>query len=99
MSLQHSLFFPSLAPSLPFHLQAAVKASKGVYISKVVPGAVVPQQVGNMYCASVYGSLVSLVANKKTELVREGGREGVRTLVRVMISEEQREADSRHIEE
>lgn len=73
--LQPSRFAITVLPpcSLP---QAAVKASKAFYSSKVAPGSQLPRLAGNMYCASVYGSLASLLATKGAELVRDLQRSG-----------------------
>lgn len=55
--------------------KAAVKASKSLYKAKVDASAYVGQQVGNMYTASVYAGLASLLAKKGPLL------EGQRVLV------------------
>ena len=39
-----------------------MKASEGAFRSKVAPALVVAKEVGNMYTASLYGGIVSLLA-------------------------------------
>ncbi|CAM6100750.1 unnamed protein product [Calypogeia fissa] len=43
--------------------------AKAQYESKVAPATLLPKKVGNMYCASVYAGLVSLLHNKSNDLV------------------------------
>ncbi len=42
--------------------KAFMKASEGAFRSKVAPALVVAKEVGNMYTASLYGGIVSLLA-------------------------------------
>jgi hydroxymethylglutaryl-CoA synthase len=42
--------------------KAVAEFAKNVYQQKVVPGTILPKQVGNTYTASLYNGLVSLVA-------------------------------------
>ena len=44
--------------------KAAVAVSKAWYAEKVAPGITIPQQLGNMYTASLYAGLMSLVVNE-----------------------------------
>lgn len=48
--------------------KAAVAVSKQWYPTKVAPGITIPQQLGNMYTASLYAGLMSLVANEREKL-------------------------------
>ena len=50
--------------------------SKKRYAERVQPSIQVPTMCGNMYCASVYGGLVSLLSNVKSEQL-QGKRVGV----------------------
>eukprot|EP01018_Ginkgo_biloba_P040721 Gb_16306 [translate_table: standard] len=47
--------------------------AKPLYDAKVVPATLLPKQVGNMYTASLYAALASLIHNKRHSLV-EGQR-------------------------
>ncbi|KAI5064236.1 hypothetical protein GOP47_0020906 [Adiantum capillus-veneris] len=51
------------------------QVGKPLYATKVEPATLIPKQVGNMYCASLYGGLVSLLHQKA------GALEGKRTLM------------------
>jgi len=44
--------------------KALVTMAKGGYASRVAPAADLPQRLGNMYTASLYAGLLSLVSNK-----------------------------------
>ena len=48
--------------------KAAVAASKQWYVSKVSPAITIPQMLGNMYTASLYAGLMSLITNEKSQL-------------------------------
>jgi hydroxymethylglutaryl-CoA synthase len=48
--------------------KALVGISKASYGEKVLPSTLLPVHVGNMYTASLYASILSLVSNKATEL-------------------------------
>jgi len=48
--------------------KAAVAVSKQWYAEKVAPGITIPQQLGNMYTASLYAGLMSLIANQGEKL-------------------------------
>jgi hydroxymethylglutaryl-CoA synthase len=48
--------------------KAAVAASKQWYGAKVTPGISIPQLLGNMYTASLYAGLMSLVSNEREKL-------------------------------
>lgn len=50
--------------------------SKKQFQARVQPGIQVPTMCGNMYCASVYGSLVSLLCNVSSEQLK-GKRVGI----------------------
>ena len=50
--------------------------SKKRFQTRVQPGAQVPTMCGNMYCASVYGSLVALLSNVPVEAFK-GRRVGI----------------------
>ncbi|CAI5476668.1 unnamed protein product [Closterium sp. Yama58-4] len=52
--------------------KAAMRVAGPVYSSKVGPSTLVGKRVGNMYCASLYGSLASLLAQQGQQL--EGRR-------------------------
>lgn len=52
--------------------KTAVAASKPFYPAKVAPAITIPQLLGNMYTASLYAGLMSLVSNEKSNL--EGKR-------------------------
>ncbi|KDO63606.1 hypothetical protein CISIN_1g012353mg [Citrus sinensis] len=43
--------------------------AKPLYDAKVQPSTLIPKQVGNMYTASLYAALASLIHNKHSELV------------------------------
>jgi len=43
--------------------------SAETYKSKVVPSILLPTELGNMYCASLYGGLMSLLDQKRNDLV------------------------------
>eukprot|EP01102_Stenamoeba_stenopodia_P013785 TRINITY_DN4517_c0_g1_i1.p1 TRINITY_DN4517_c0_g1~~TRINITY_DN4517_c0_g1_i1.p1 ORF type:complete len:479 (+),score=106.78 TRINITY_DN4517_c0_g1_i1:198-1439(+) len=46
-----------------------LKLSEKLYEEKVLPSTLVSKELGNTYTASVYGSLLSLLCNKKDDLV------------------------------
>lgn len=48
--------------------KAAVAASKQWYAEKVYPGISIPQLLGNMYTASLYAGLMSLISNEGAAL-------------------------------
>ena len=50
--------------------------SKKRFQERVQPGIQVPTMCGNMYCASVYGALVSLICNVKNDQI-QGKRVGI----------------------
>ena len=50
--------------------------SKKRFQERVEPGIQVPTMCGNMYCASVYGSLISVLSNVKSEQL-QGKRVGI----------------------
>ncbi|CAI5929372.1 unnamed protein product [Closterium sp. NIES-64] len=50
--------------------KTAMRVAGPVYSSKVGPTTLVGKRVGNMYCASLYGSLSSLLAQQGQQLVR-----------------------------
>ena len=53
-----------------------VALSKKHFESRVQPGIQVPTMCGNMYCASVYGSLVALISNVPSDQLK-GRRVGI----------------------
>jgi 3-hydroxy-3-methylglutaryl CoA synthase len=53
-----------------YDVQLAQQLAKSQYDSKVAPATLLPKKVGNMYCASLYAGLVSLLHNKSDSLVR-----------------------------
>lgn len=48
--------------------KVAVNVSKEWYAAKVTPGCSIPQALGNMYTASLYAGLMSLISNEKANL-------------------------------
>lgn len=48
--------------------KAAVAVSKPYYATKIAPGITIPQQLGNMYTASLYAGLMSIVSNERAAL-------------------------------
>jgi len=46
-----------------------LKAGVNFYKKKVEPGILLPTELGNMYCASLYASLLSLIDVKQDELI------------------------------
>lgn len=48
--------------------KAFQKVAKSEYASKVAPGTLLPKQLGNLYTASVYAGLLSLISDKGREL-------------------------------
>lgn len=52
--------------------KACVAVSKKWYAEKVTPGVMIPQQLGNMYTASLYAGLMSLISSEGAKL--EGKR-------------------------
>ncbi|KAL9123063.1 MAG: hypothetical protein Q9187_000390 [Circinaria calcarea] len=55
---------------------AFLALSKEMFDARVQPSLQVPKMCGNMYCASVYGSLISLLSNIQSEQLR-GKRIGI----------------------
>jgi hydroxymethylglutaryl-CoA synthase len=49
--------------------KAFMRFTDEAYKKKVLDSLVVPKNVGNMYCASVYGGLVSLLGNMDSEVL------------------------------
>lgn len=47
--------------------KAFMRLTEGDFKSKVLTSLIVPKNVGNMYCASVYGGLVSLLGSMDSE--------------------------------
>lgn len=43
--------------------------AKALYDAKVGPSTILPKQVGNMYTASLYAALLSVIHNKHATLV------------------------------
>lgn len=55
--------------------KAVVGLTKSEFSKRVEPGLLVAKHVGNMYCASLYGGLVSLIGGggvSSDDLVKEG---------------------------
>eukprot|EP00850_Spirogloea_muscicola_P003878 SM000016S01866 [mRNA] locus=s16:344893:348687:+ [translate_table: standard] len=52
--------------------KALMRVTKDMYLRKVGPSEILPKQVGNMYCASLFASLASLVSEQSNQL--EGKR-------------------------
>lgn len=50
-------------------LQVTQQVAKSQYDAKVIPTTLIPKQVGNMYTASLYAALASLIHNKHNSLV------------------------------
>jgi len=46
-----------------------IKKSKPSYLEKVEPGTLLSKELGNLYCASIYCSLISLIHNKRDDLI------------------------------
>jgi hydroxymethylglutaryl-CoA synthase len=46
-----------------------IKRIKNLYSQKVEPGTLLSKELGNCYCASLYSGLISLIENKKNELI------------------------------
>lgn len=61
------LKFGALADTM--HRQVSQQLAKSLYDTKVQPSTLIPKQVGNMYTASLYAALASLIHNKHSELV------------------------------
>jgi hydroxymethylglutaryl-CoA synthase len=56
---------------LTFNMQASQQVAKHLYDSKVQPTTLIPKQVGNMYTASLYAALASVMHNKNETLVKK----------------------------
>jgi len=54
--------------------QAAVGLSKAAYKARVAPGTLLPQSLGNMYTASLYAGILSLVSNAAARAALPGKR-------------------------
>ena len=75
---------PSELRDMPYETSLSDKAvektfmglSKKRFQERVQPGIQVPTMCGNMYCASVYGSLISVLSNVKSEQL-QGKRVGI----------------------
>lgn len=50
-------------------LQASQQVAKHLYDIKVQPSTLLPKQIGNMYTASLYAALASVLYNKHDSLV------------------------------
>jgi len=46
-----------------------IKKSNPSYTEKVEPGTLLSKELGNLYCASIYCGLISLIHNKRDELI------------------------------
>jgi hydroxymethylglutaryl-CoA synthase len=46
-----------------------IKRIKNVYSEKVEPSVLLSKELGNCYCASLYGGLISLIEKKRDELI------------------------------
>jgi len=46
-----------------------IKQSNPYYNEKVEPGTLLSKELGNLYCASIYCGLISLIHNKRDELI------------------------------
>jgi len=51
------------------HFQASQQVAKHLYDIKVQPSTLLPKQIGNMYTASLYAALASVIYNKHNSLV------------------------------
>lgn len=60
---------PSGADQLCCAIQASQQVAKNLYESKVQPTTLIPKQVGNMYTASLYAALASVIHNRHETLV------------------------------
>ena len=59
-----------MTTSLLLHeMQVSQQVSKKQYDEKVGPTTMLPKELGNMYCASLYAGLATLVHNKSSSLV------------------------------
>ena len=68
MVLSSSIFQFSSYDSAPL-MKTLTNISKPAYKTKVQPTTVIPKAIGNMYTASLYASLVSLLAVEGDRLV------------------------------
>nr|AGT15963.1 hypothetical protein SHCRBa_160_F01_R_360 [Saccharum hybrid cultivar R570] len=50
------------------HFQASQQVAKHLYDIKVQPSTLLPKQIGNMYTASLYAALASVIYNKHNSL-------------------------------
>jgi hydroxymethylglutaryl-CoA synthase len=57
------------ADQLSCATQASQQVAKNLYDSKVQPTTLIPKQVGNMYTASLYAALASIIHNRHETLV------------------------------
>lgn len=51
------------------NVQVSQQVAKQLYDAKVQPSTLLPKQIGNMYTASLYAALASVIHNKHTSLV------------------------------
>lgn len=51
------------------NFQASQQVAKHLYDIKVQPSTLLPKQIGNMYTASLYAALASVIYNKHDSLV------------------------------
>ena len=51
------------------NFQASQQVAKHLYDIKVQPSTLLPKQIGNMYTASLYAALASVIYNKHNSLV------------------------------
>jgi hydroxymethylglutaryl-CoA synthase len=49
--------------------EAFMKKSRPLYVKKVLPGVLLPQELGNTYCASLYAGLCSVLFNVGDNLI------------------------------
>lgn len=60
---------PSDADQFSCASQASQQVAKNLYESKVQATTLIPKQVGNMYTASLYAALASVIHNRYETLV------------------------------
>lgn len=68
-------------------LQASQQVAKPLYDAKVQPTTLIPKQVGNMYTASLYAALASLVHNNHKTLVNTLPKYKASPLQKFMLSD------------
>lgn len=56
-------------PTGIMEMQVSQQVAKKQYDVKVAPTTMLPKELGNMYCASLYAGLATLVHNKSSSLV------------------------------